>query len=114
MGWTADPGPGSLSSPGENPFPEHRKQHKKYQSGRWLTNNWVTAGKVDSICVAFSTNKRFRENVDGKDNLILMESDGDHDYAWQTLYPVDQLIRQETKHGGGDIGRTERPQPEDV
>ena len=114
MGFTStEKGPGALSSPVENPFSVDQKQHKQYQSGHWLTNHWVTDNDHASVVVAFATNTRFQHNVDGKDNVTLMETDGDHEYAWQKLYPVNELVRNKTSTGSGDIGRKECPQPVD-
>ena len=92
-----------ISSPSENPFLEGSKDHKKYPPGQWLTNFWVKNGDdTEQVGIAFATNTRFDGDLlDG--GVKFMEAERCCDYAWQKLYPIVHLVRDETKYHS--IGR---------
>ena len=47
--------------------------------------------------VLFATNKTFKDRNDVVDGAAMMEGNGDCKYAWQKLYPIIQLVREEVK-----------------
>lgn len=112
MGFIAkESGHVTLSSPEKNPYPKNSKQHKQYPPGRWLTKAWVkNDDDKEQVAIAFATNRSFAQRDLLVENVSLMEADGDYEYAWQVLYPIIQLVREEGKDHSF-IGRQRHEEP---
>eukprot|EP00531_Pseudo-nitzschia_arenysensis_P009904 CAMPEP_0116118618 /NCGR_PEP_ID=MMETSP0329-20121206/2203_1 /TAXON_ID=697910 /ORGANISM="Pseudo-nitzschia arenysensis, Strain B593" /LENGTH=740 /DNA_ID=CAMNT_0003612263 /DNA_START=258 /DNA_END=2480 /DNA_ORIENTATION=+ len=94
--------------PADAGFPKDSRQYKQYRSGRWLTNHWVRKKTVnEQIAVVFATNCKFQAgtNDESLGRITMIEANGDHDYAWQKLYPIILLVRGETGKHVNEIER---------
>ena len=87
---------GKRSSPlkeGKKIESKDEKDEKKYRSGRWLTKKSFGG---DDVCVWFATNQFFEKTalIAKRSKETFIEGGGrENCYAWQCLYPFNQLVR---------------------